>query len=149
MGRNGTAQRTIPTIGMSLRDQGHAKPQTHPKLGVVHLILANAGGPPPVSQKGGCPASSFPSLASVKSFPPFCQLTTINPVLGFPCGSDHPVRVLMADAIRRFCDIVRPSGGRFITVAVFPAAFPATRFAPPASSPATLRRITVTCGKLH
>jgi hypothetical protein len=34
-------------------------------------------------------------------FFPNSQLTTAHPVLSFPCGSDLPVRVLMADAIRR------------------------------------------------
>jgi hypothetical protein len=81
-------------------------------------------------------------------------LTTANPVLGFPCGSDHPVRVLMADAIRRpvrqssfgdggFFDIVRPPGGRL----KFPQTIRVAHPVPKTRSPTPSGQIRVNPGK--
>ena len=46
-----------------------------------------------------------------RPFPPNSHLTTHHPVINFQRSSDLAVRVPMAYAIRRFCDIARPTGG--------------------------------------
>ena len=74
-----------------------------PQRGVAHrgaLTVYNQPRPP------------LGSLRSVENFPVNPHLTTHHPVINCKCSSDPPVRVPVAYAIRRLCDIVCPPGGR-------------------------------------
>jgi hypothetical protein len=88
--------------------------------GIPHLPKSVSSGKSvvkaPLFLPSGFPNSTNPPLPlsrfSPSAFSQFSHLTTPHPMRKYPSSSVPPVRVLVAYAIRRFCDIVRPPGGR-------------------------------------
>ena len=72
-------------------------------------------------------------------FSPIFHLTTLHPMRKYPSSSDPPVRVPVAYASRRLCDIVRPPGGRL----KFPPTIRVARLAPKTRSPIRSGQIQV------
>jgi len=86
--------------------------------------------PPPVSSEGSVVGRR--PRCSPSNFSQFYHLTTLHPMRKYPSSSVPPVRALVADASRRFCDIVRPPGGRLNSL----DSRPTMRSLPPAPTPA-------------